>query len=63
MNQTETEKDNNFFDYIFIAELSINLLLAFWTSYKLNHLAIFLTNPKCCGKSCCDNFSIEIDSD
>ena len=63
MNRTITEDNESIIEYIQLAEITISMLATLWTSYKLGHLKIEAEEIRCCGKVCCTDFHIEMESD
>lgn len=58
-----TCEDSNIFDYVSLAETTLNLLFTIYTSYKLGHITCKISESYCCGRKCCVDFLIDIESD
>lgn len=65
MNSTNTDPGgNNLEIYILLAEMSVNLLVALYTSYRLGHIELRITDYSCCGTQCGEfHFNVESDSE
>lgn len=62
---TTTENSNNNIEiYILMAEMSVNLLIALYTSYRLGYIELSITDFSCCGSRCSEfHFNAESDSE